>query len=544
MSESNQQPHDDLIGKTLGQYTIVSQIGQGGMATVYKATQTSINRTVAVKVLPRALLHDPGFYERFTREVEVIAMLEHPHIVPIYDYGESEGMPYITMRLLAGDSLKKMVRDGWNNLSDLVRPISQVAQALDYAHQQGIIHRDLKPGNILMDENGNAYLSDFGIARVIDSKLTGSAIIGTPAYMSPEQANGSPLDSRSDLYAFGIVVYELLTGSEPFFAETPVAMLFKHINDPLPPMASFNVDVPEAVEEVVEVATAKDPDERYATATEFAEAFADAVRTGGPRRRTTVDLGNTAGVRRTGSVTPRSTGELEHQPTVTPATDPDLRADGAPTIAPPISSTDTALSRGGAQQRGNLAAILGGLLLIAVVVVGILVIAFVDLDSLTGGSAPLPTPFPRASTITQDGYSLNVPDIWIPPQLIFDVSRDGMLRHRWQSADGSVHVTVAPLEMGVDFNTTLRGYERAFFEDVDGLELIDTVTAPDGTQRTSYRVLAGHESLAPGQVDVFYLERENTMLVLELYADNDAGNDFVQTFQLILDSLRAVEDPV
>ncbi|MCL4256227.1 MAG: serine/threonine protein kinase, partial [Anaerolineae bacterium] len=206
------KPQDDLIGKTLGQFEIAEEIGRGGMATVYKARQRSMNRTVAIKVLPRQMLHDPGFYERFEREVDVISHLEHPHILPIYDYGQDDGLPYIAMRYLGGGSLEQRIRRGHVRVEDIEKPLRQVAQALDYAHQQGIIHRDLKPGNIMLDENGNAYLTDFGIARVLGSDLTGSMIIGTPAYMSPEQANGLPVDGRSDIYSLGIVLYEWITG--------------------------------------------------------------------------------------------------------------------------------------------------------------------------------------------------------------------------------------------------------------------------------------------------------------------------------------------
>jgi len=204
---SAQPSSDSLIGKTVGQFEILDEIGRGGMATVYRARQRSINRIVAIKILPRALMHDPGFHERFVREVDVVSHLEHPHILPIYDFGETDGMPYIAMRYLAGGSLAQLIHRGLPSVRSLINPIIQVAQALDYAHRQGIIHRDLKPGNILLDDAGNAYLSDFGIAKVLNSSLTGSAIIGTPAYMSPEQANGLALDARSDIYSLGIVLF-------------------------------------------------------------------------------------------------------------------------------------------------------------------------------------------------------------------------------------------------------------------------------------------------------------------------------------------------
>ncbi len=269
---------DNLIGRHFGQFEIMEKIGQGGMATVYRARQISINRIVAIKVLPPTLLHDPSFAERFAREVDVIAHLEHPHILPIYDYGDADGIPYIAMRFLGGGSMADMIRRGKIELNSLERPFRQVAQALDYAHRQGVIHRDLKPANVMMDENGNAYLSDFGIARVLGSDLTGSMIIGTPAYMSPEQANGLPIDGRADIYSLGVVLFELIAGREPFKAETPMALLLKHINEPMPSLLSFREDVPQEVDAVVKKATAKDPADRYSSAGELAADFADAAR--------------------------------------------------------------------------------------------------------------------------------------------------------------------------------------------------------------------------------------------------------------------------
>ncbi|HRF93684.1 MAG TPA: serine/threonine-protein kinase, partial [Aggregatilineales bacterium] len=270
-------PKDDLIGKTLGQFEIAEEIGRGGMATVYKARQRSMNRTVAIKVLPRQMLHDPGFYERFEREVDVISHLEHPHILPIYDYGQDEGLPYIAMRYLGGGSLEQRIRRTPVKIDDIEKPLRQVAQALDYAHQQGIIHRDLKPGNIMLDENGNAYLTDFGIARVLGSDLTGSMIIGTPAYMSPEQANGLPVDGRSDIYSLGIVLFEWMTGRGPYQAETPMAVLLKQIQEPMPSIRQIRGDVPQLVEEVINKATAKNPTQRFSSAGELAQAFSSAI---------------------------------------------------------------------------------------------------------------------------------------------------------------------------------------------------------------------------------------------------------------------------
>ncbi len=268
---------DELIGKTFGQYTVIAEIGRGGMATVYRAQQQSVNRVVALKVLPRHFWHDSSFFERFTREVAVISQLEHPHILPVHDYGQVNGLPYIVMRYLAGGSLENIIRRGLPKWTDLERPLRQICQALDYAHQKGIIHRDLKPGNILFDENGNAYLSDFGIARVMNSDLTGSALIGTPAYMSPEQAQSQPLDGRSDVYSLGVVVFEWITGWMPFQADTPVGLLLKQIQEPFPSPRRFRADIPPQIEAVIMRACAKNPSERFASAGEFFNAFSQAL---------------------------------------------------------------------------------------------------------------------------------------------------------------------------------------------------------------------------------------------------------------------------
>jgi serine/threonine protein kinase/DNA-binding CsgD family transcriptional regulator len=264
---------DHFVGKTIGHYEILDAIGQGGMATVFRARQASVNRIVALKILPPQWMQDPTFYERFQREVDIIAHLEHPHIVPTYDYGKDNSVPYIVMRLVDGGSLAQRLERGPLSPADLEKPLSQVAHALTYAHQHGIVHRDIKPGNILLDKNGNAYLSDFGIAQVADSKLTGSNFVGTPAYMSPEQANGTTVDARSDIYALGIVIFECLTGRKPFEADTPVGVLVKHSHEPIPSARSFVPGLPAGIEEVIMKATAKHPEERYPSAEALSDAY-------------------------------------------------------------------------------------------------------------------------------------------------------------------------------------------------------------------------------------------------------------------------------
>jgi len=265
----------ELIGRNLGQYRIIEPLGLGGMATVYKAYQPSMDRYVAIKVLPRHFAHDPTFIGRFEQEAKVIAKLEHARILPVFDYGEDDGTTYIVMRLLTAGTLADRLTAGPLPLADCVRIISQIAEGLDYAHRRGVIHRDIKPSNILLDDSGDAYLTDFGISKLVEgtAQFTGSGIVGTPAYLSPEQGLGQPIDHRADLYSLGVVLYQMATGQVPFVAETPMAVVIKHINDPLPLPRLANPALPERVEAVILKALAKDPNARYQTAGELARAL-------------------------------------------------------------------------------------------------------------------------------------------------------------------------------------------------------------------------------------------------------------------------------
>ena len=270
-------------GQMLGPYRIINQVGRGGMATVYKAYQPSVDRYVAIKVLPSQLAESKEFATRFQQEARIIARLEHPHILPVFDYGESDGVSYFVMRYMDAGTLKeKMIEGRPLPLHDIDRLFTQLAEALSYAHSRGIIHRDLKPANVLIDSHGNVFLTDFGIAKLLESaspRLTQTdAIMGTPAYISPEQAQGHPVDQRSDIYSLGIILYEMVTGSVPFTAETPLAVLFKHISDPLPPPSLVKPDIPPVIEQVLLKALAKEPRDRFATAAEFVAAWERALR--------------------------------------------------------------------------------------------------------------------------------------------------------------------------------------------------------------------------------------------------------------------------
>ena len=265
----------------IGRYNVIAELGRGGMATVFHAYDPRFERDAAIKVLPRALQHDPQFRTRFEREAKTIALLEHASIVPVYDFGEDDEEPYIVMRLMTGSSLSEKLENGPLDVEEALKIVHRLGGALDIAHIKGVIHRDLKPGNILFDQYGSAFLADFGIARITmaDEGMTGSAIIGTPAFMCPEQIQGEKtIDGRSDIYGLGIILYYMLTKEMPFQAETPAKVMMIHILDPAPDIHTARSDLPAGVSAVINKALAKDPDERYANGQELSEAFEKAIR--------------------------------------------------------------------------------------------------------------------------------------------------------------------------------------------------------------------------------------------------------------------------
>jgi serine/threonine-protein kinase len=274
---------DDLKGKTLGRYKLLEDIGQGGMSTVYRARDLDKEIEVAVKVLTPYVAQEPKFRARFDREIKLLKDLEHKNIVPVLNYGEEEGITYIVMPFYSGGTLQDQVDNGGMGLDEVGHFMTDVSAALEYAHEQGIVHRDIKPSNILLDDDGQAMLSDFGFAYVSETShsLTGSVLIGTPAFMSPEQCRGEEVDPRSDQYSLGAVLYQLMTGRLPYDGDTPMSVVIKHISDPLPRPRYLNPHLPDMLEAVVLKAMAKDPEDRYESISEmnavFAAGLAEAV---------------------------------------------------------------------------------------------------------------------------------------------------------------------------------------------------------------------------------------------------------------------------
>ena len=271
------------VGETIGPYQILQQLGQGGMATVYKAYHPALDRYVAIKALHPAFMDDPNFLARFQREARVVARLEHPNIVPIFDFAEHEGRPYLVMKYIEGETLKAALERNPLSAEEILRVVEAVGSALAYAHQRDILHRDIKPSNVLLAADGQIYLADFGLARIAQSgetTLTSDRMVGTPQYISPEQAMSRPdLDARTDIYSLGVMVYEMVVGRVPFSADTPFAVIHDHIYSPLPPPRTINADVSPAVERVLLKALAKDPLDRFSEVSIFVQAFRVAMET-------------------------------------------------------------------------------------------------------------------------------------------------------------------------------------------------------------------------------------------------------------------------
>jgi len=273
--------NNTLIGTTFGSYFVIEHLGAGGMASVYRARRLPDNFQVALKILPLHLAANDTLRQRFLREASTAAHLEHPHVLPLVDFGEEAGMPYLVMQYADGGTLEDAIRAGPLPVADVARILAEVAEALDHAHARGIIHRDIKPGNILFDEQGRALLADFGIAHLMDADAdltSAGGFLGTAAYASPEQCRGEELTPASDIYSLGVVLFEMLTGALPFDGSTPLAIIHQHISEPVPNPLKYQPQLPLEITEVMRKALAKLPGVRYRSAGAMSQAVNRALR--------------------------------------------------------------------------------------------------------------------------------------------------------------------------------------------------------------------------------------------------------------------------
>ncbi|MBI1256595.1 MAG: protein kinase [Chloroflexi bacterium] len=371
-----------LVGQKLGKYEITALLGQGGMATVYKGYQRDVDRSVAIKVLPPHPGQNSQFIERFRLEARTIARLQHPHILPLYDYGDENDVLYLVMAYAEGGSVSDRIRRGPMALSEIQNIFQQVAEALDYAHRQNVIHRDIKPDNILLDREGHVLLSDFGIVKIIEESektlsLTATGgLVGTPSYMSPEQAQGLPVTDRTDIYSLGIVVYEMLAGKQPFSAETPMQVVLKHITAPVPPLHEFNGKLPPQLDGVLQRALEKEPTQRYASAQTFYEDFKRVIEGEAPLTPSKVNL-------------------------------PALTSAANTALSPNIASSQPTMI---AQPAWNPLVLLGGFAIIALLIVAVVALML----NFNRQPAAAPTAVPVVLEATVPAASLPTPNSSVP----------------------------------------------------------------------------------------------------------------------------------
>ena len=380
---------NDLVGATLGRYRVLARLGRGGMADVYKAFQPSLDRDVAIKVLHPSMVDDKEFVGRFQREAKSVAALRHPNIIQVFDYDTQGDTYYMVMEFIDGPTLKAALEEIHRRREHLplhvaLRVVSDVGSALGYAHEQGVVHRDVKPANILLDRAGRVILTDFGVAKILSGTkvtMTGT-VLGTPAYMSPEQGMGEHGDSRSDIYSLGVVLYELATGRLPFDADTPLAVLLKHVHDPLPLPRTVSPSLPEEVERIILKALAKEPADRYATVQEMLTDIAALPPATVPAPTP-------------GALTTRILAE--RAPEVFPT--PSESAASAPTSAPG-SRTSVAVVGGGA--------IVAGVACLGLLAAGAVILYLTGDDFLQlarSGAATATSPAPPGQVLFQDDFS-------------------------------------------------------------------------------------------------------------------------------------------
>ncbi|MDW8214868.1 MAG: serine/threonine-protein kinase, partial [Roseiflexaceae bacterium] len=392
-----------LIGATIGNYEIQALIGSGGMATVYRGFDQNLGRAVAIKILSEEARAHPGFVDRFRQEARIIANLRHPNIVQVYDFGVHNGMPYMVQELLPGPTLEQRITDAVRSgrflpPDEVIAITRQLAAALDAAHAAGVIHRDVKPANAMWNTLGDLVLTDFGIARstlASGNQTQVGMVVGTPGYLSPEQAQGLPVTPASDIYSLGVVVFEMLAGRLPFDGDTPMSIAIQHIQTPPPPLRALRPDIPPAVEAVVLRALAKDPSARFERAEQFAAALERAYLTSTPGVAATAIHQQATAIWQSGSGA------------VKPASPP------PPDAAPSTPAAKTPHKAKG-ERRLSLLPLLGGAFALLLIVGAVL--AMRSNTSIAGQSGAAAPTAPAATTApTAENAATPAPEVVIPP---------------------------------------------------------------------------------------------------------------------------------
>jgi tRNA A-37 threonylcarbamoyl transferase component Bud32 len=393
-------------GKTLaGRYEISDLVGHGGMSSVYKATDSNLKRIVAVKLIHQHLTGDAEFIRRFEGEAEAIAQLRHSNVIQVFDFNHEDGQYYMVMEFVPGESLQerlKRLNDTGRRMStqDAVKIAAAVCDGVDYAHKRGLIHRDIKPANIMLSVQGDAILADFGLAKLAGATqhTAAGAVMGTALYMSPEQIRGEQVDARTDIYALGVTLFEMLSGKPPYVADSAMTVLMMHLNDPLPDLRDLNPDVPAGLLEIVEKALAKSPEERYASASEMAAALRALDTMIAPAAEPAADATMIAAAGAAASLPPEAGGAQGSEPEA----DPGAVASGPPPPIPPVAE-DAGAGSGG--MRPWMFAVAGALAVVVAIIILVLAGVFDGGDDTSGivSGDTSATPAEGADSTPQNG---------------------------------------------------------------------------------------------------------------------------------------------
>lgn len=582
---------NSLIGRTIGKYKIVQHLGRGGMAEVYKAYHENLDRYVAIKLMHPFLADEKDFLTRFQREARAMAAISHPNIIDVFDFDVEDNTYYIVMEYVSGGTLKEaqeqLAANGTQmELSRAIQVVLEVADALSFAHSRGMIHRDIKPANIMLNEHGSAVLTDFGIAKIMSgpSYTATGAMVGTPAYMAPEQGLGQPGDERSDLYSLAVLFYQLVTGQLPYDADTPLAVVLKHVNDPLPDPQAINATLPSEISEIILKAMAKKPQHRYQSVHDFSRALRQAV------RRSSVDLGTVLPASLLQdkptplpSQTASSWGASADSTMVAPTADATQIAPmGSATVVAPAASPAAATAAPAAAPRRFPVWAIVGLVVLFLVAVGAAV-------TLGGGGDTDPTTaeLTQLAALVEDPTNTPVADSTVPPTPDQEATTEAQVAEQVAAINGTLTAqaptpshtpTASPTAVtptpSATPSPTVNGTQAFLDSCTTAYELSDfyigrtqstNTTAPVGLNSTAnfvlkntgtcplaadllFKYIEGTDFPLPDDPDGLALDEvlaagDELLLTTRITAPNSAGT-YAATWQLFTAADEPIGDPV